>query len=148
MAPTEIIATTLNLLTIVNASRSILDGSATSKMHEACRAWLLKSPSRDTRSNYERDLGQFLAFCGIKPRDVDRLTEIRPEHVSAWRDDLSEQGRKNSSILRKLTVLRSLFSYLQTYGYVGTNPAHSDFVAAPSAPRDGKTVGRMALRIS
>ena len=31
--------------------------------------------------------------------------------------------------------------YLQTYGYVGANPAHSDFVAAPSAPCDGKTVG-------
>jgi integrase/recombinase XerD len=30
---------------------------------------------------------------------------------------------------------------LQTYGYVGANPAHSDFVAAPAAPRDGKTVG-------
>ena len=38
-------------------------------------------------------------------------------------------------------MLRSLFSYLQTYGYVGANPAHSDFVAAPAAPRDGKTVG-------
>ena len=48
---------------------------------------------------------------------------------------------QNASIRRKLTVLRSLFSYLQTYGYVGANPAHSDFVAAPSAPRDGKTVG-------
>ncbi len=51
------------------------------------------------------------------------------------------QGLTNSSIRRKLTVLRSLFSYLQTYGYVGANPAHSDFVAAPAAPRDGKTVG-------
>ena len=40
-----------------------------------------------------------------------------------------------------MTVLRSLFSYLQTYGYAGANPAHSDFVEAPSVPRDGKTVG-------
>jgi integrase/recombinase XerD len=128
-------------LTPVNQRCSILDGEPTSTMHEACRAWLLKSPSRDTRSNYERDLGQFLAFCGIKPGDVDRLAGIRPEQVAAWRDHLTAQGRKNNSILRKLTVLRSLFSYLQTYGYVGINPAHSDFVTAPSAPRDGKTVG-------
>jgi integrase/recombinase XerD len=40
-----------------------------------------------------------------------------------------------------MSVLRSLFSYLRSYGYVGANPAHSDFVDAPPAPRDGKTVG-------
>jgi integrase/recombinase XerD len=39
-----------------------------------------------------------------------------------------------------MTALRSFFSYLQTYGYVGPNPAHSDFVEAPAVPRDGKTV--------
>jgi integrase/recombinase XerD len=47
----------------------------------------------------------------------------------------------NSSIRRKLTALRSLFSYLQTYGYSGANPAHGKFVAAPAVARDGKTVG-------
>jgi integrase/recombinase XerD len=36
---------------------------------------------------------------------------------------------------------RSLFSYLQTYGYTGVDPAHGDFVEAPPVPRDGKTVG-------
>jgi integrase/recombinase XerD len=40
-----------------------------------------------------------------------------------------------------MTALRSLFSYLATYGYTGPNPAHSDFVEAPAVPRDGKTVG-------
>ncbi len=30
---------------------------------------------------------------------------------------------------------------MQTYGYLGANSAHSNFVDAPSAPRDGKTVG-------
>ena len=47
----------------------------------------------------------------------------------------------NSSIRRKLTALRSLFSYLQTYGYTGANPAHGEFVTAPAVSRDGKTVG-------
>jgi integrase/recombinase XerD len=46
-----------------------------------------------------------------------------------------------NTIARKLSALRSLFSYLKTYGYSGANPAHSDFVDAPSVPRDGKTVG-------
>lgn len=40
-----------------------------------------------------------------------------------------------------MTALRSLFSYLQTYGYTGANPAHSKFVDTPPVPRDGKTVG-------
>jgi integrase/recombinase XerD len=38
-----------------------------------------------------------------------------------------------------MTVLRWLFSYLQTYGYAGASPAQSDFVEAPAAPRDGET---------
>ena len=130
-------STTTNSLITVNDATSV----PTSPIQEASRAWLLKSPSQDTRSNYERDLGQFLIFCGFAANDVDKLATIRPHHVAAWRDHLAHAELTNSSIRRKLTVLRSLFSYLQTYGFVGANPAHSDFVAAPAAPRDGKTVG-------
>lgn len=107
---------------------------------EACQAWLAKSPSIDTRSNYSRDLGQFLRFFGVLETDVVALISIRPQYVAAWRDSLLASGLTNNSIRRKLTVLRSLFSYLQTYGFVGANPAHSDFVSAPAVPRDGKTV--------
>lgn len=107
---------------------------------EACRAWLLRSASKDTRSNYARDLSQFLEFTGIPAVEIDRLTEVRPQHVAAWRDSLLAQGLTNHSVWRKMTVLRSLFSYLKSYGYTGANPAHRDFVAAPAVPRDGKTV--------
>ena len=31
-----------------------------------------------------------------------------------------------------MTALRSLYSYLQTYGYTGANPAHGDFVDSPA----------------
>jgi integrase/recombinase XerD len=128
-------------LTIVNAPGIVAGDDSQSLLRQACRSWLLRSPSMDTRSNYERDLGQFLAYCGIQPDEVEELPSIRPNQVAAWRDHLSALGLTNSSIRRKMTVLRSLFSYLQTYGYVGANPAHSDFVSAPAAPRDGKTVG-------
>lgn len=107
---------------------------------EAIQAWLSKSRSADTRSNYARDLRQFLAFHQIRPGHWEQLVVIRPSHVSAWRDHLLSLGRANSGVYRKLTVLRSLFSYLKTYGYTGANPAHSDFVDAPQVPRDGKTV--------
>jgi integrase/recombinase XerD len=107
---------------------------------EARDAWLTKTPSKDTRTNYAHDLGEFLAFAGSAADRPELLAAIRPQQVAAWRDHLMQLGRANSSIRRKMTVLRSLFSYLQTYGYVGTNPAHSDFVAAPQVPRDGKTL--------
>jgi integrase/recombinase XerD len=110
-------------------------------MQEAIQAWLQKSPSRHTRKSYQQDLRQFLEFNDIDAEQVERLTTIRPKHVSAWRDSLKEQGSSNATIRRKMTVIRALFSYLQVYGYVGANPAHGKFVTAPSAPRDGKTVG-------
>lgn len=130
-------ASVQSLTSVNDCGVPVVDGS--SPLREACRAWLLKSPSRDTQSNYQRDLNQFIVFLGFA--NLDELPKIRPEHVAAWRDHLAARGLTNSSIRRKLTVLRSLFSYLQTYGYVGANPAHSDFVAAPAAPRDGKTLG-------
>lgn len=107
----------------------------------AIQSWLLRSPSRATRENYAADLKQFLEFLGVPPESLADLLLVRPDAVAAWRDWLAENGLANSSIRRKLTVLRSLFSYLQTYGYLGANPAHQAFVAAPSVPRDGKTVG-------
>lgn len=107
---------------------------------EACQSWLLRSPSPKTRSNYDRDLRQFLAFADVPTDRPEALAGVRPHQVAAWRDRLREQGLTNASIRRKMTVLRSLYSYLQTYGFVGANPAHSDFVAAPAVPRDGKTV--------
>lgn len=108
---------------------------------EACQAWLMKSPSQATRENYFRDLQQFISFIGMPHDQLERLLQVLPRQVSAWRDHLASEGLTNNSIRRKLTVLRSLYSYLQVYGYTGVNPAHSNYVEAPAAPRDGKTVG-------
>src|SRR5262249_58875691 len=83
---------------------------------------------------------QFLDFAGIPSEHLGRLTAVRPQQIAAWRDVLKGRGLTNSSVRRKMTALRSFFSYLQTYGYGGANPAHSDFVEAPAVPRDGKTV--------
>ena len=108
---------------------------------DALTAWLVRTPSHDTRTNYARDLRQFCDFALIAPDRLEALTCVVPLQVAAWRDHLQQQGMTASTIRRKLTVLRSLFSYLRTYGYLGANPAHSHFVAAPAVPRDGKTVG-------
>jgi integrase/recombinase XerD len=122
----------------VNQSGSLVD--VATQMREAYKSWLAKSPSRDTRSNYDRDVRQFLLFGGFDPDRTDGLATIRPHQVAAWRDALREAGLTNASIRRKMTALRSLFSYLQTYGFTRANPAHGDFVDAPAVARDGKTV--------
>jgi integrase/recombinase XerD len=114
---------------------------ARGRFAEACAAWLARSASAETRAAYARELEQFLRFAGIPADRLEYLAAIRPHQVAAWRDHLRGRGLANTTIVRKITVLRSLFSYLQVYGYCGANPAHSDFVEAPAVPRDGKTVG-------
>jgi integrase/recombinase XerD len=109
-------------------------------MTAAVDAWKLRTPSPHTRKAYASDLDQFLVHAGIEAGAWEQLANVRPEHISRWRDVLAEDGHTNSTIRRKLTTLRSLFSYLQTYGYTGANPAHGKFVKAPSVARDGKTV--------
>jgi integrase/recombinase XerD len=116
-------------------------GNARDAITRAVSAWLLRTPSPHTRKAYDHDLRQFLAAAGIAAGAYEHLPSVRPEHVAAWRESLSASKQTNSTIRRKLTALRSLFSYLQTYGYSGANPAHGKFVAAPAVPRDGKTVG-------
>lgn len=108
---------------------------------DAKLAWLVKSSSADTRSNYDRDLNQFLTFIGVPAVHLEHLANVRPTHVAAWRDQLRADGMTNATIRRKLTALRSLYTYLHIYGYSGANPAHGDFVDVPSVARDGKTVG-------
>jgi integrase/recombinase XerD len=115
-------------------------GNLCEAIGRAVSAWLLRTPSPHTRKAYEHDLKQFLAHAGIAAGAYEHLPQVRPEHVAAWREQLSADDQTNSTIRRKLTALRSLFSYLQTYGYSGANPAHGKFVKAPAVPRDGKTV--------
>jgi integrase/recombinase XerD len=109
-------------------------------MSDALRGWLRKTPSIHTRVDYRRDLEQFLSFVQMDIACPEHLVNVRPNHVARWRDELKERGFANSTIRRKITTLRAFFSYLQVYGYVGANPAHSKFVKAPAVPRDGKTV--------
>jgi len=125
----------------IPAFAGVLPADLREQMTKAVKAWMLRTPSPHTRRAYESDLEQFLAHAGIEAGAWEKLAAIRPEDVAAWRDALTDGGQTNSSIRRKLTALRSLFSYLKTYGYTGANPAHSDFVAAPKVARDGKTVG-------
>jgi integrase/recombinase XerD len=110
------------------------------QLGEAFHAWLTRSPSAETRDGYSRDLFRFLDFAGVPAEAWERLTDIRPVTVAAFRDHLLAAGQSNTGVARKLSVVRSLYSYLRAYGYTGANPADTAFVASPAVPRDGKTV--------
>jgi integrase/recombinase XerD len=127
-------------LPAVNESPEAPPPAVADKIRAGCQAWLAKSTSLDTRSNYKRDVQQFLTFAGVPSDRPEAMADIGPTHVAAWRDSLKQAGLENASIRRKMTALRSLFSYLQTYGAIGRNPAHGDYVDAPAVARDGKTV--------
>ena len=65
---------------------SDLPAALCGQIREACQAWLAKSPSPDTRTNYQRDLQQFLTFAGFKIDQPEHLVRVKPRQVAAWRD--------------------------------------------------------------
>ena len=119
-------------------------------VQQALDAWLLKVKSERTRRAYRKDVEQFLDFLGIDPSHIEHMTRVLPADISKWRDELLAAGGRrdeygnpmpaaNSTVARKLTALRSFFSYLQSYGYRGANPAHPHFVDTPEVSADGQT---------
>jgi integrase/recombinase XerD len=110
-------------------------------LRRAIESWLAKSMSSHTHRAYRRDLAQFMSFLGIPAGHYEELLRTLPDHVAAWRDALAQSGKADLTITRKVTALRSLFTYLGNYGFKGANPAHPDFVKTPAHPCEGKTVG-------
>ena len=116
----------------------------------ALDAWLAKTESKRTRVAYRNDVEQFLVFLGIAPSHIEYMTQVLPVDVTDWRDSLLRSGGRidtngrrqtaaNATVARKMTAIRSFFSFLQSYGYRGANPAHPHFVSAPKVPDEGQT---------
>src|SRR6266446_5729017 len=92
--------------------QTLTAASFRSAIATAAADWLARTSSVHTRIAYAGDLSQFLAFVGLTPDSLDGLTRIRPGDVAAWRDALQSRGQTNATVRRKLTAVRSLFSYL------------------------------------
>lgn len=91
-----------------------------------------RAVSPHTRKAYLDDVGRFLAFLGrfsgtdaseIDVGDVDALA------VRSWLASLRADGLARSSIVRRLSALRSFFSFLEREGLADGNPARG--VATP-----------------
>jgi integrase/recombinase XerD len=94
-------------------------------------AFCERSVSEETRRAYRRVVREFFRFTGLR-----HPAEITPQDVQRWRDQLISQKKSASTVALKLSIVRSLFDYLQVGGYVTRNPALSKLVPPPAVSED------------
>lgn len=90
-----------------------------------------RSVSKETRRAYRRVVKEFFRFTGQRHPE-----EITPQDVQRWRDSLIAQKKSAATVAFKLSIVRSLFDYLQVGGYVSRNPALSKLVPSPAVSED------------
>ncbi|HEY0099728.1 MAG TPA: tyrosine-type recombinase/integrase, partial [Pyrinomonadaceae bacterium] len=108
---------------VPSASR-LIDARVTSAFCE-------RSVSEETRRAYRRVVREFFRFIGARHPE-----EITPQDVQRWRDVLIAQKKSASTVAFKLSIVRSLFDYLQVGGYVSRNPALAKLVPVPAVSED------------
>jgi site-specific recombinase XerD len=94
-------------------------------------AFCERSVSEETRRAYRRVVREFFRFTGSR-----HPAEITPVDVQRWRDQLIAQKKSASTVAFKLSIVRSLFDYLQAGNYVTRNPALSKLVPPPAVSED------------
>ena len=90
-----------------------------------------KSPSEHTLVNYAVDLRQFEDY--LEEQKVGRLEDIDTPRLRGYLRGMFGWGFSKASIARKLSALRSFFSYLKERGALERDPTHS--LRGPTAPR-------------
>lgn len=105
------------------------------EVDEITRAWLVQSPSAETRRACATVLRSWWGWVDANhPRlPVARVTG---EHVAAWRDD-ALMTRAPSTIAQRLTLLTSWFDALNRAGVTAGNPARH--VKRPPVSGEGVT---------
>jgi len=90
-----------------------------------------RNASQYTVRNYRREVGQFLEF--LEAEGVGALDDITHSVVRRYVAWLDEEGYERASIARRLSEVRSFFTYLKREGIAAANPFAS--VSAPKVPQ-------------
>ncbi|MEO6392656.1 MAG: tyrosine-type recombinase/integrase [Pyrinomonadaceae bacterium] len=95
----------------------------------AAAAFCERSVSEETRRAYRRVVKEFFQFIGVVSPDG-----VSPREVLRWRDHQIAQKKSASTVSFKLSIIRTLFDYLQAAGLVARNPALAKLVPPPAVP--------------
>ncbi|MDR2137659.1 MAG: tyrosine-type recombinase/integrase [Synergistaceae bacterium] len=90
-----------------------------------------KSTSAHTFINYSVDLKQFADY--LEQQKIERIEDVDASQLRAYLRSMSGWNYSKASISRKLSVLKSFFSYLQATGVLERNASRS--LHGPSAPK-------------
>jgi tyrosine recombinase XerC len=87
-----------------------------------------RNASPHTVSNYRREITQFMAFA--QEQSVTAWADVTPALLRQWLALLHTQGYVKASVVRRISELRSFYTYLRRHDLVPVNP-----VLALSAPK-------------
>lgn len=115
--------------TIDHMPASGVSGLARPLATRAAAVFCERSVSEETRRAYRRVVKEFFRFVDVTDPDEVTVTD-----VLRWRDFQLAQKKSASTVTFKLSIVRSLFDYLQAGELVTRNPALSKLVPPPAVP--------------
>jgi integrase/recombinase XerC len=77
--------------------------------------------SKHTVTAYKKDINSFYEFC-INEFDLENLAEVNYSQIRSWIVLLVDSGISNNSINRKLSSLKSFYTFLQKTQQIKQNP--------------------------
>jgi integrase/recombinase XerD len=109
-----------------------------SVLEQLRREWLVGYGSANTRTAYEGDLANWLAFLAAS--GVDPLGAARTVHAHAWLRTLEAAGEAPATRGRRLAAVSAFYRWLISEGHTErANPAAIDAKRKPKPPRSPKT---------
>lgn len=81
--------------------------------------------SRNTVASYTRDVGEFLGFLAV--HDLPRVDQITEEQVAGFVAGLASRDLGERSKAKKLTSIRSFFTWARTEGHLESYPRKLTF---------------------
>ena len=81
-----------------------------------------KRYSENTVQAYHRDIRQFLEY-GSDSYDVKDIKAFTQSHIRSWIVFMVQKGLSPRSVNRKISAIKSYFSFLKKNGHLNANPA-------------------------
>ncbi|QST02332.1 tyrosine-type recombinase/integrase (plasmid) [Pontibacillus sp. ALD_SL1] len=79
-----------------------------------------ENASQHTLRKYKSNLESFVDF--VESLGVSHIADIKTMHIDLYQADSFKKGNGSNTLVNKISVLRSFFSYLESREHIGTNP--------------------------